>query len=163
MEKRLVTLKQNVKSKRKEYTKLFDRLKRMPKGEVDSLFHVAHDGVFAKVDCLTCANCCRTTGPLLTDKDIDRLANYFGMKSSTFEEKYLRIDEDGDSVFESMPCPFLGEDNFCSVYEFRPKACREYPHTDRRNMKQILTLTKKNASICPAVYDIIEEIKKELK
>lgn len=163
MEKRLVTLKQDAKSKRKEYSKLFNRLKKKQKGEVDSLFHAAHDEVFAKVDCLTCANCCKTTGPLLTEKDIDRLANYFGMKSSMFEEKYLRIDEDGDNVFKTMPCPFLGEDNFCSVYEFRPKACREYPHTDRRNMKQILMLTKKNASICPAVYDIIEEVKKELK
>jgi Fe-S-cluster containining protein len=67
-------------------------------------------------------------------------------------------DEDGDYVFKSSPCPFLASDNACSIYEFRPKACREYPHTNRPQMKQILDLTFKNATVCPAVKEILKRI-----
>jgi Fe-S-cluster containining protein len=49
----------------------------------------------------------------------------------------------------------LESDNACSIYEDRPKACREYPHTDRVKQAQILDLTAKNALICPAVGEIV--------
>nr|MDK7631844.1 YkgJ family cysteine cluster protein [Globicatella sanguinis] len=82
-------------------------------------------------------NCCKTTGPLFTQKDIERLAKVFRMKPSLFIEKYLRIDEDNDYVLQQLPCPFLDSENYCLVYEDRPKACKEYPHTDRKKFHQI--------------------------
>ncbi|MNE52092.1 Flagellin N-methylase [compost metagenome] len=82
------------------------------------------------------------------------------MKPGDFVERYLRIDEDNDYVLQSVPCPFLGNDNYCSVYEDRPKACREYPHTDHSPMLQILDITLKNTAICPAVYEVVERMKK---
>src|SRR5437763_649947 len=90
----------------------------------------AHEEVFRKIDCLACANCCKTISPTLYDKDIERLAKVFRMKPSAFIEKYLQIDEENDYVFKQTPCPFLDSENYCIVYENRPKACREYPHTD---------------------------------
>ena len=78
--------------------------------------------------------------------------------ASEFIETYLFRDEEGDYVFNGAPCPFLGEDNGCLVYENRPKACREYPHTDRKNMFQILELTATNTTVCPAVARIVEKI-----
>ena len=63
-----------------------------------------------------------------------------------------------DMVFRSMPCPFLGDDNYCAIYESRPKACREYPHTDRKKFFQIYKLSVKNASTCPIVYEVMEGI-----
>jgi Fe-S-cluster containining protein len=70
----------------------------------------------------------------------------------------LRLDEDSDYVLKQSPCTFLQDDNTCSIYEIRPLACREYPHTDRKNMHQILDLTEKNILICPAVSKIVNEI-----
>jgi Fe-S-cluster containining protein len=81
------------------------------------------------------------------------------MKPGDFVAKYLYIDEDKDYVFKSAPCPLLNEDNYCSVYDDRPKACREYPHTDRKKMVQIMDLTHKNTMVCPAVLQIVEQIK----
>jgi hypothetical protein len=77
-----------------------------------------------------------------------------------FKKTYLKIDEDGDFIFQNMPCPFLLPDNYCSIYEVRPKACQEYPHTDRRKFHQVFSLTLKNIYTCPAVYEIAEELKK---
>ncbi len=85
------------------------------------------------------------------------------MKDAAFVDEYVRVDEDGDQVFKSMPCPFLGADNYCSVYEHRPKACREYPHTDRVKQHQLLKLHLKNAEICPAVELVLEDVKIRLE
>jgi Fe-S-cluster containining protein len=78
-------------------------------------------------------------------------------------EHYLRLDEDNDYVLQSVPCSFLGADNYCSIYEVRPKACREFPHTDRKKFQQISNLTLKNVAICPAAFNIVEEMKKRIK
>jgi hypothetical protein len=114
---------------------------------------------FSEFNCLDCANCCKTIGPRLIEKDIDRLARHFKMKPSAFIQQYVKTDEDGDFVFKEHPCPFLLPDNYCMVYESRPKACRDYPHTDRNRFHQILKLSHKNCETCPVVYDIFESLK----
>ena len=155
-------LKTLTEQKRKENIKFFKRLKSIQPKVLDQKIHTLHDEVFACTDCLECGNCCRTTGPMITKKDVAKLSKHLRLKASQFEDKYLRIDEDGDFVFKSMPCPFLGEDNYCSVYDHRPKACREFPHTDRIKQTQILEITRKNIAVCPAVYEITERLKREL-
>ncbi|MBS5905851.1 MAG: YkgJ family cysteine cluster protein [Dysgonomonas mossii] len=122
---------------------------------MDTIVQQLHDEVSEKIDCLTCANCCRSLGPAIYDKDIERMAKALRIKPSEVVSSYLRIDEDGDYVFKSMPCPFLMNDNYCSIYESRPKACREYPHTDRKNFEQIYKLTVKNTSTCPIAYEVL--------
>ena len=121
--------------------------------------HQVHQEVFACTDCLKCANCCTTTGPLFTDKDIGRIAKHLKLKPSELTQMYLRIDEDNDYILQQVPCAFLGEDNRCSIYDVRPKACREFPHTNRKKQHQILNLTQKNVTVCPAVYQIVERLK----
>ena len=81
------------------------------------------------------------------------------MPVADFSAKYLKIDEDGDTVLKTAPCPFLGSDNYCSIYDVRPKACQEYPHTNRKDMHQILQTTFMNTMICPAVFEITERLK----
>ena len=142
---------------------LLTSLKRVKPRQLDSLMHDAHEKAFSCIDCLECANCCTTTGPLLTDTDIKRVSKHLRMKDAEFVEQYVRVDEDGDQVFKSMPCPFLGADNYCSIYEHRPKACREYPHTDRVKQHQLLKLHLKNAEICPAVEQVLEDVKTRLE
>ena len=146
---------------RKNYPKnkaLLKKFKRQKPKDLDGRFHMQHEAVFQEIDCLECANCCKTTSPLFIMADIERLAKYLKMKPQTFIETYLIIDEDGDYVLQSTPCPFLGEDNKCFVYEYRPKACREYPHTNRKRMYQIMDITLKNTLVCPAVARIVVHI-----
>ena len=148
-----------VRQKAKENKKFFQQLKRVKPKVLDQKIQQLHEEVFDCTDCLECANCCSTTGPLFTDKDIGRIAKHLRIKPSEFTENYLRIDEDKDYVLQQVPCAFLGEDNRCSIYDVRPKACREFPHTDRIKQYQILDLTQKNVAVCPAVYEIVEKLK----
>jgi Fe-S-cluster containining protein len=119
-----------------------------------------HEKVFEHTECLACANCCKTASPILTLKDIERISKHLKMKEIAFMEKYLFKDVDDFWAFTETPCPFLAPDNYCLIYDYRPKACSEYPHTNRRKFIQITDLTLKNAEICPAVFEIVEELKK---
>jgi uncharacterized protein len=138
--------------------KWIHKAKKMNPKKLDDLFHSEHVSVFKKTDCLTCANCCKTTSPIFRDVDIQRLAKHLRVTEQNLIKTYLHKDEEDDYVLNSAPCTFLGADNYCSVYEFRPLACREYPHTDRKNMFQILDLTHKNRLICPAVNTVVENL-----
>jgi Fe-S-cluster containining protein len=97
------------------------------------------------------------------DKDVERLAKHLKLKPSEVVEQYMELDKDGEYVFRSAPCPFLGVDNYCSVYESRPLACREYPHTNRKRFYQILNLSVKNTEVCPAVVRVFENLEKHYK
>ena len=145
--------------KDKENKSFFKQLKRVKPKVLDQKMHQVHQEVFACTDCLKCANCCTTTGPLFTDKDIGRIAKHLKLKPSELTQMYLRIDEDNDYVLQQVPCAFLGENNRCSIYDVRPKACREFPHTNRKKQHQILNLTQKNVTVCPAVYQMVERLK----
>jgi Fe-S-cluster containining protein len=140
-----------------------EKIRRMKRRQIDDLFFRIHEEVFRDIDCRECGNCCRVLGPKVNNRDIDRIGKFINMRSGKVRKNYLKVDEDNDFVFQEMPCPFLKEENFCSIYEARPRACSEYPHTDVPNMQKKLNLTLKNSLICPAVYRILEKIKAELK
>ena len=148
------------KNKEQENRKFLGGLKKKDSRKIDEVFHALHREVFDEVDCLECANCCKTTSPIFYQNDIERVARSLRMKPGDFIVKYLRVDEDSDYVLKSAPCPFLNEDNYCSVYDDRPRACREYPHTDRKKMVQITDLTFRNTMVCPAVFEMVERLKK---
>lgn len=158
----LSELKKKAAESNKPNKKLTQKLKKQKGKVVDQLFHEAHDNAFKNINCLNCANCCKTTGPLFTNKDIDRISKHLNLKPQGFITQYLRLDEDNDYVLKDVPCSFLGEDNYCSIYDVRPKACAEYPHTDRVKQKQILNLNLKNTEVCPAVQDIFDEVRSKL-
>ncbi len=158
----LPNIKALAKEERKSTRKYFTRLAKRPPRNLDQVMGGLHEDTFSEFDCLECANCCKTTSPIFRDIDIDRIAQHLGIRPAALVDKYLHLDEDGDYVLNSSPCPFLGPDNYCSIYEARPRACREYPHTDRKNFHQILDLTLKNTSVCPATLRIIQRLKAEL-
>jgi len=158
----ITNLPKLAKDKNKENKVFFTKLKNKPPKQLDYLMQELHEEEFKHTDCLECANCCKTTGPLFTDKDVDRISKHFRQKPQQFIEQYLRIDEEKDYVLQNVPCTFLGADNYCSIYEVRPKACREFPHTDRKKFQQISNLTLKNVAICPAAFNIVEEMKKRI-
>jgi hypothetical protein len=162
MKEILKQLPQRAKDTHNENKKFFAKLKRKPPRHLDALMDELHEAEFKRTDCLSCANCCKTTGPLFTEKDITRISRHFKLKPQQFIETYLRLDEDNDYVLQTVPCTFLGADNYCSIYEIRPKACREFPHTNRKKFQQIANHTLKNVAICPAAFNIVEEMKKRL-
>lgn len=155
----LKVYQQKAKSKQAEHKKFLAWLKKSKPKKLDKVAQNIHNEVFDNIDCLSCGNCCRTTGPLILQQDVKKMAKAISISEKDFENQYLRIDEDGDMVFKSMPCPFLGEDNYCFIYENRPKACKEFPHTDRKKLYQINNLTIKNTLICPAAYEVVEKLK----
>jgi len=138
--------------------KLFNRLKKQAPKNFDEVVHGFHAEAFEKIDCLECANCCKTTSPIFYEKDIARAAKAVRMKPGDFVTKYLREDEDKDFVLKESPCAFLDAENHCMIYDARPLACNEYPHTDRRKVIQVLDLSVKNSQICPAVFHIYKRL-----
>lgn len=162
MEEILRELPKKAQEKRTENKKFFTQLKKRPPKNLDYLMNDLHETEFQNTDCLQCANCCKTTGPLFTNADVERIAKHFRLKPQKFIAQYLRVDEDNDYVLQQVPCSFLGTDNYCSIYTVRPKACREFPHTNRKKFQQISNLTMKNIAICPAAFNIVEEMKKRL-
>lgn len=156
-------LKQKLEFAEKNKTdilKVANKLKKSKPKTLDDTTHRAHDLAFKKIDCLDCANCCKTTSPTFYERDIDRIAKHLKVRPSQVIEKYLHKDEVGDYVLNVAPCPFLDYENYCTIYESRPTACREYPHTNRKRFYQILDISVKNTEICPAVADVFEQLKK---
>ena len=145
-----------------ENKKYFDKLKKRTPKNLDKVMQDLHDAEFKKTDCLDCANCCKTTGPLFTITDIERISKNFKQKPQQFIDQYLRIDEDNDYVLQSVPCTFLDNEYKCFIYVIRPIACREFPHTDRKKFQQITDLTLKNVEVCPAAYNIVEKMKEKM-
>lgn len=150
--------KEKAQKAKKAQHKLLDRLKKNPPRDLDQQVMAADEAVFAQLDCLECANCCKSISPIFTSKDVERIASRLGMTPGKFMETYLRIDEDRDMVLKSSPCPFLEADNRCRVYEDRPKACREYPHTGQRKFHSHVEITKKNVLVCPAAFRVVEKL-----
>lgn len=129
---------------------------------LDRFADETHEKVFAKINCLECAGCCTSIPPMINKTDSARIAKYLGISQSDFEKKFLKSDEDNDTVINYTPCPFLEKDNSCSIYDVRPKACREYPHTDKLTFSSNLSYHAVNALYCPAVFHILENLKKNI-
>lgn len=122
-----------------------------------------HEEAFSKIDCLECGNCCKNYSPRFKQPDIKRIAKTLRMKEGAFTQQYLRLDEENDYVVKQSPCPFLGPDNYCSIYEDRPVDCRRYPYTDEDVLLKRIPLTLKNATSCPAVFTVLNELLKAEK
>lgn len=143
----------------KEDQKKFKRLlETADKNSVLKILPRLHDEAFAKINCLTCAACCKNYSPRFKTPDVKRISKHLGMKESEFIDTYLDVDEEGDFVVKSTPCPFLGADNFCSIYEVKPSDCVRFPYTDEDVLIKKQKLTLKNASFCPIVYYVLDKL-----
>jgi Fe-S-cluster containining protein len=144
-----------------EASKFYKKLKKRPPAGLEEEIRKLDREVFSRTDCLACANCCKTISPVFKNRDITRLAEHFKLRPSEFTHRFLLLDEDGDYVLQSVPCPFLGNNNICSIYDIRPFACKSYPHTSTLPLKQSWDLLPKNTAVCPAVYEITDALKKK--
>ena len=129
------------------------------KKEWDKRAEEVHTEVFEKADCLSCANCCKTTPAIVERSDIKKIARHLGISAKGFIRKYLLEDFNGEMVIQRVPCTFLNKDNTCQIYEVRPTACREYPHTAQKGFSNRAKLNAKNTIVCPAAFEIVERLK----
>jgi len=163
MKQRLEQLPKQALLKQKSFKKTLQKIKKRPPKNLDYIMLDIHNKVFERTDCLTCANCCKTTSPIVTEKDIDRIAKFIKLKPFQFIEQYLKKDTDGLWMMQKTPCVFLDDENYCMIYEVRPKACREYPHLDRKKNIQLLNLHLKNTAVCPAVFDALTLLSEKVR
>ena len=143
----------------KEHQKAYKRL--LEKGSKNKILKALpdlHEEAFSHVDCLQCANCCKNYSPRFKQPDIKRIAKKLKIREGELVSRYLRLDEDGDYVTQSSPCPFLNTDNTCRIYEDRPSDCARYPYTDEDVIVKRVALTMKNATICPATFFVLEKL-----
>jgi len=154
----------NWEKKSAEKQKIYKQLlQRADKNKVLKALPVLHEQAFEKINCLSCANCCKSYSPRFKTPDIKRISRILKMKESIFIETYLHLDEDGDYVANSKPCPFLGADNYCSIYKDRPGDCVRFPYTDEDVIVKRQQLTLKNSTFCPIVYYVMEGLTEQLK
>jgi Fe-S-cluster containining protein len=157
MEINLTDLKKKAAEKQKENAAYLQKAaKKIPMRAI----YEAHEAAFSEIDCMKCANCCKSLGPRFKTPDITRISNRLKIKEADFIENYLTVDEDGDYVAGSLPCPFLDQENHCLIYEDRPGDCRKYPYTDSDVLFKRPKTTLANAAYCPAVYTVLEMLKK---
>ena len=143
----------------KQYRQL---LQRTDKNKLLRRLPVMHAQAFSEVDCLSCAACCKNYSPRFKTPDIKRISRHLKLKESVFIDTYLKLDEEGDYVVKQTPCPFLGSNNFCSIYDVRPSDCSRFPYTDEDVFFKRQQLTLKNATFCPAVYHVLEQMVKSV-
>jgi Fe-S-cluster containining protein len=131
--------------------------------KVDETAARLHTEVFSIIDCKQCANCCRSMHIRITEADIPRISKHLGIKESEFIATYLKRDEDNEYYIKtSPPCPFL-KGNLCSIYDVRPEKCRGYPFTDRSDFLFSSMMHANNSSLCPAVFHIVESLRREMR
>jgi len=149
----------NWEKKSGERQKLYKQyLHRVDKNTVLKQLPELHEEAFSKVDCLKCANCCRNYSPRFKTPDVKRISKHLRMRESDFIETYLKVDEDGDFVAKTKPCPFLGDDNYCNIYDQRPSDCHRFPYTDEDVIFKRQPLTLKNSTFCPITYYVLEKL-----
>lgn len=145
--------------RKKDYQRL---LKRGDKNKMLKIIPCLHENAIEEINCLECANCCKNYSPRFKTPDIKRISRFLKMKEGDFIELYLRLDEEGDYVVKSSPCPFLGQDNYCSIYDERPSDCRRFPYTNEDVLIKRPALSLKNSEFCPIVFHVFENLMLEL-
>ena len=135
-----------------------NRLNREKTRGLDKLAAKLEPEVWKEVDCLSCANCCKTMTPTFTKTDINRISKHFAMTPAAFTKKWLRKDRTGDMLNKVEPCQFLNlKDNKCSIYEIRPTDCSGFPHFPKK-MLDFIHVHKQNIVFCPATYKMVEKM-----
>ena len=117
-----------------------------------------------EIDCTSCANCCRVATTQVTERDVERLAKFIGMRVADFHRDYTVETTDEGRILKRTEngCIFL-EDKLCGVYEARPQTCELFPHLVKGNGSFLNRMWQMpdRAVYCPIVYNSLELFKAE--
>ena len=154
----LRSFKQKARYHKKAFRKFLIRLEKQPPKKIEAITAQVEKDVWKEIDCLSCANCCKTMTPTFTNTDIKRIARHFNQTTDEFKKQWLKKDRIGDWINKTEPCQFLNlKDNKCSIYEIRPVDCSGFPHLPKR-MKDFVHVHKQNIEYCPATYKLVEKM-----
>ena len=136
----------------------------------DRILRRIAEGIQEQIDCIQCANCCKTSTTGVTERDVEKLARHLRITPQQFIDRYTMMEDDVGTMVrilkytEGTGCVFL-EGNLCSVYEARPGICQRYPHLVRGNGSIASRMWQfvDRASVCPIVYNCLEAFKDELR
>ncbi|MEP7254473.1 MAG: YkgJ family cysteine cluster protein [Ferruginibacter sp.] len=155
----LRSFKQKVRYYKKGLRSFLTRLSKKPPVGLLKLTTALEKEVWKEVDCLSCANCCKTMSPTFTKTDIKRISKHFDQTPEAFTKQWLRKDRIGDLLNKVEPCQFLNlKDNKCSIYEIRPADCSGFPHLHKTRMVDYIHVHKQNIEYCPATYKLVEKM-----
>ena len=153
------SLKRKLVYQRKTFRSFINKSEKKPPRGIDKLTPVIEKEVWQDIDCLTCANCCKTMTPTFTKQDIKRIAAHFKETPEAFRKKWLEKDRNKDLVNKNQPCQFLDlKTNMCSIYEIRPVDCSGFPHLSKKRWVDYAHVHKQNIDYCPATYKLVEKI-----
>lgn len=152
-----------VDKKKKGLKKFLKKLDKIVPENLDTLVQEVDKSVWEDIDCLECANCCKTMTPTYKRADITRIAKHFDMKPKEFKDKWLYKDDNGDWMNRSTPCQFLGKDNKCSIYTIRPEDCAGFPHHEKKDFDLYNDTYTQNITSCPATFELVNRLKKRVE
>ena len=161
----LRSFKQKVRHNAKGMKKFLGKIEKNPPKGLDKMAEKVDAEVWKEVDCLSCANCCKSMSPTFNAKDLKRIAAHLEMSVAEFKEKWLYFEEeDGDWMNKKQPCQFLNlTNNMCSIYEVRPDDCSGFPHLKKKKMVEYIHVHQQNIEYCPATYKMVEKFQELLK
>jgi uncharacterized protein len=145
----------------KENLRFRSYLKSQPEAKINRMVHELNAIYSREIDCTQCGNCCTKLRPVMMEIDIDILTKTLKLTREKFRKQYIMIDNDGDMLFKHLPCKFLTGKK-CSLYTSRPHDCQSYPHLNKSEITSRLYGILENYSICPIVFNVIEELKVQL-
>lgn len=144
---------------RKSFRSFLNRTEKNPPTGIDNLTPVIEKEVWAEVDCLSCANCCKKMTPTFTKQDLKRISAHFNQSPAEFIKMWLKKDSNKDFVNKKQPCQFLNlSDNKCSIYTIRPVDCSGFPHLSKKKWSEYAHVHKQNIDYCPATFKLVEKM-----
>lgn len=136
-------------------------LKMSSRNDIDDIVHELNDTITPQIDCTQCGNCCKSLMINVTTEEAESLAINLNTPVEILKEKYLEVSEQGQMLINTIPCHFLN-DTKCTIYENRFSDCREFPHLHKDRFTSRLFSTLMHYSICPIIFNVVENLKKEL-
>lgn len=163
METDLKTIRKLAAENEEEMDEFLESLKdkKISSKRLDAAFKKSIDEASQHFDCTSCAACCKKAYVVLMTEDIARLAGALGMKRSEFRCEFVGKNEDGDTVLNRKPCPFL-KGNLCLQYDARPDCCREYPHSLAVDTRENLENISANYLVCPILFNALEKLRESI-
>ncbi|MEY4876747.1 MAG: hypothetical protein RL708_1896 [Bacteroidota bacterium] len=158
------SFKNRAYKKRKDLQKFMNKLQRKAPEGMDALAKKLDAETWENIDCLECANCCKTMTPTYTKADVKKIATHLKITVQQFHDKWLTVDADnGDIINKSTPCQFLNKNNKCNIYSVRPADCSGFPHFKKREILDYTHVFNDNLHRCPATLKWVELMEKNVK
>ena len=151
--------REKVVQRRSRLRRFLTKIENNPPANLDHLVDEIDESVWKEVNCISCANCCRTMTPTYTFKDLQRISKHLNMTIKQFRAKWLYKDRQGEWMNLSTPCQFLDrKTNLCTIYLVRPADCAEFPHLNKRKVTEYIHIHHQNVQHCPATFIMVEKL-----